>query len=381
MPKVSAIIVGGGMSTRMDGRDKLFLELGGKTVLERSVAAFDASVFIDEIVVVAAPKRIPEVSQLLAQYGKVTAIVPGGDSRSASTRNGVQACSPDAAFYAIHDAARPFVSGALIESVVSAAIAYGAAAPALQLSDTVKERDNEGFSVRTPDRRLLAAVATPQVFAASLYREAMENFDGDTYDDCELIEHMSGRVKLVEGERDNIKITTPADVRTARQLVGESDVRIGQGYDVHRLVDNRRLVLGGVEIDYERGLLGHSDADVLTHAIIDALLGAAALGDIGAQFPDSEEKYKDISSLELLRRTEALLAETGYAVGNIDATVICQQPKLSPYIDQMRANLAQTIGIPAGRVSVKATTEEGLGFTGNGDGIAAQAIAMLIVKR
>ena len=376
-PKVSAVIVGGGTSSRMDGIDKLFLELDGVTVLERSVAAFETSEYIDEITVVVAREQVSKTERLLARHDKIKGVVEGGDSRSASARNGVLACAADAAFYAIHDAARPFVSGALIERVVSAAVAYGAAVPALPVNDTVKERNEDKFMINTPDRKRLVTVATPQVFAAVMYREAMNTSDGDVYDDSQLVERMGNRVKLVEGERDNIKLTTPFDIRLARQLAGESEIRIGQGYDVHRLTEGRRLVLGGVNIDYERGLLGHSDADVLTHAMMDALLGAASLGDIGLQFPDSDEKYKEISSLELLRRVAALVTEAGYRVGNMDATVVCQRPKLRPYISQMRKNLAGAIGISEHRVSVKATTEEGLGFTGDGGGIAAQAIALL----
>lgn len=378
MLKISAVIVGGGSSSRMDGIDKLFLKIGGMTVLERSVAAFEASGYIDEIIVVTAQEQIPAVEQLLARYKKIKAVVAGGARRSDSAKNGVLACAADTDFYAIHDAARPFVSNSLIEKVVTAAIQCGAAVPALPLSDTVKEKDEDGFAINTPDRRHLAAVATPQVFAAALYREAINAFDGDFYDDSQLIERMGGRVKLVEGERDNIKLTTPFDIRLARQLAGESEVRIGQGYDVHRLAAGRRLVLGGIDIDYKDGLLGHSDADVLTHAIIDALLGAAALGDIGTHFPDSDEQYKDISSLELLRRTGTLIAQAGYAAGNIDATIVCQQPKLQPYIDSMRHKLARAIGTPENKINIKATTEEGLGFTGDGSGIAAQAVALLI---
>jgi 2-C-methyl-D-erythritol 2,4-cyclodiphosphate synthase len=154
------------------------------------------------------------------------------------------------------------------------------------------------------------------------------------------------------------------------------DFRVGQGYDVHRLVPGRRLILGGAEIPYERGLLGHSDADVLTHAVMDALLGAAGLRDIGYHFPDTDESFRGISSMELLRRVAALLADAGYAVGNVDATIVAQKPKLSPFIDEMRGNIAAALGIERGRVNVKATTEEGLGFTGSGEGIAAMAIAV-----
>lgn len=200
-------------------------------------------------------------------------------------------------------------------------------------------------------------------------------------DDCQLIEAAGGRVRLTLGDYKNIKLTTPEDRVTARAYLGEQKeektMRIGSGYDVHRLVEGRKLILGGVDVPYERGLLGHSDADVLAHAITDALLGAAALGDIGKLFPDNDPQYEGADSLALLGRVCALLGEKGYSIGNIDATVIAQRPKLAPHIPQMRENLAKACGIALPQVSVKATTEEGLGFTGSGDGIAASAVCLL----
>ena len=184
---------------------------------------------------------------------------------------------------------------------------------------------------------------------------------------------------MTPGDYRNLKLTTPEDRLAARAYLGKGQktVRIGSGYDVHKLVEDRKLILGGVEIPFEKGLLGHSDADVLAHAIADALLGAAALGDIGKLFPDNDPKYEGADSLVLLEQVCVLLREKGYAIGNVDATVIAQKPKLAPWIPQMRENLAKACGIPGSAVSVKATTEEGLGFTGSGEGIAATAVCLL----
>ncbi len=376
MPKVSAIIVAAGASNRMGGQDKLGLRIGSKTVLERSVAALANNADISDVVVVTAADRIEQVRALCAPFAKLRAVVPGGATRVESTRAGVAACAPDTDYYAIHDGARPFVSDALISRVISAAVIYGAAAPGVRVIDTIKRVDEDDTVIGTPDRAALVAVATPQVFEAVLYRAALKNA-GDAFDDCQLLERVGRKVQIVEGERDNIKITEPGDVARARFIAGESEMRIGHGYDVHRLVEGRPLILGGVEIPYAKGLLGHSDADVLAHAVTDALFGAAALGDIGSHFPDTDDAYKGADSIALLRRAVEIITAQGYAIGNIDATILCQAPKLRSHIDGMRDSIARACGIETDKVSVKATTEEGLGFTGDGSGIAVHAVALL----
>ena len=213
-----------------------------------------------------------------------------------------------------------------------------------------------------------------------LYAVRKAQSAGRTYtDDCQLIEAAGGRVRFSPGDYRNIKLTTPEDRLAARAYLGkgERSMRVGYGYDVHKLVEGRKLILGGVEVPYERGLLGHSDADVLAHAISDALLGAAALGDIGKLFPDNDPAYEGADSLVLLEQVCALLREKGYSIGSIDATVIAQRPKLAPFILSMRENLAKACGVEVSRVSVKATTAEGLGFTGTGQGMAASAVCLL----
>jgi len=376
MPKVSAVIVAGGSSERMGGADKLFLEFGGKAVVERSIAAFQNNALVAEIVVASAAANIEKIQQICAPYDKLKAVVSGGADRNASVQNAIKACSPDAEYYAIHDAARPFVSDELISNTIRAAFDYGAAAPCLPLSDTVKVIDGHSTIVSTPDRSSLVSVATPQVFEAMLYRSAAKGQSG-TYDDCQLLETVGRKIKVVEGEASNIKITTPADIKRAQAMFEKYIMRIGHGYDVHRLVEGRALVLGGVDIEHDTGLLGHSDADVLSHAVIDALLGAAALGDIGALFPDSDAKYKDICSLELVKEVAREISKRGLEICNVDVTVVCEAPKLRPHIDAMRQNLAQALEIVIDAINIKATTEEGLGFTGTKHGIAAHAVALV----
>ena len=275
----------------------------------------------------------------------------------------------------------------VIARTLESAKKYGSGVAAVPLKDTVKRVNEGGVVVDTPPRDALRAVQTPQTFEAELIRRAHAAYAlGErATDDAALAERMGVKVRLTEGDVENIKLTTPEDMLLARQVIlrreGQKEekpmVRIGHGYDVHRLTEDRKLILCGVEIPYTLGLLGHSDADVALHALMDALLGAAALGDIGKLFPDSDAAYKGISSIELLKRVKARLAEAGFETVNLDATILAQAPKLAPYRDEMRGNIACALDIPASRVSVKATTEEGLGFTGSGEGIAAHAVALL----
>lgn len=369
---VTAILVAAGSSRRM-GFDKLSHRLpGGLTVLQTSLWAFENHPRVTELVLVAGA-NLETCRQLAAACSKPCTAVPGGATRAESVRAGLAAAGGD--IVAIHDAARPFVSESVITAAIEAAEHNGAAAPAVPVKDTVKVAGQDGRVQSTPDRDTLFAVQTPQCFRRDLYRQALAAVSGDranlVTDDCSLFELAGLPVVLTPGDYANLKITTKEDLK------GENTMRIGHGYDVHRLVEGRRLILGGVDIPYEKGLLGHSDADVLLHAISDALLGAATLGDIGKHFPDTDPRYKGADSLRLLQEVGRLIGEAGYTVGNIDATVLCQAPKLAPHIQTMRTNIAGALGVDADRVSVKATTEEHLGFTGQGQGIAAHAVALL----
>ena len=371
VPDTTAILVAAGASRRM-GFDKLGYRLpDGRTVLETSCAALAAHPAVRQVVLVAGANR-PECERIAAACPKSCCVVDGGETRADSVRNGLAVA--EGALVAIHDAARPFVSRAVITAALEAAARTGAAAPAVPVKDTIKVAQG-GRVVSTPDRAMLYAVQTPQCFSREKYRQALACVTGEqarqVTDDCSLFELAGMPVELTAGDYGNYKITTPDDLKK------EKTMRIGHGYDVHRLVEGRKLILGGVEIPYEKGLLGHSDADVLLHAVMDAVLGAAALGDIGRHFPDTDPAYRGADSLALARAVAALIREHGYAVGNIDATILCQKPKLAPYIEEMRRNIAAAFGVAADAVSVKATTEEHLGFTGEGLGIAAHAVALL----
>ena len=372
LPSVTAIIVAAGASRRM-GFDKLSYRLpDGRTVLETSCALFAAHPAVDELVLVAGGNR-PQCEAIAAACPKPCTVVQGGATRADSVRSGLAAAKGQ--LVAIHDAARPFASAEIITAALQAAAESGAAAPAVPVKNTIKIADQDGKVVATPDRAMLYAVQTPQCFDRALYLQALEAVSGEkaslVTDDCSLFELAGLPVTLTAGDYANLKITTKEDLQK------EKTMRIGHGYDVHRLVEDRKLILGGVEVPYEKGLLGHSDADVLLHAVMDAVLGAAALGDIGQHFPDTDPAYKGADSLALTREVAKIIAAHGYKVGNIDATILCQRPKLAPHIPAMRQNIADAFGLPLDAVSVKATTEEHLGFTGEGLGIAAHAVALI----
>ena len=381
---ISAVLVAAGSSTRM-GFDKLSFDLGGETVLHRSIRAFDQCPQIGEIVLVAGKNRA-FVEQQAVGCTKPVQIVAGGATRAESAKNGVLAAHGE--LVAVHDAARPFVSPAVIAAVLEAAARCGAAAPAVPVKDTIKQAvPGDGKTVpeaclvrSTPDRSTLYAVQTPQCFDRTQYLAALQELDAEKVrlvtDDCSLFELTGRSVQLTQGDYANLKITTREDLPRPQQKEGEL-MRIGHGYDVHRLVEGRKLILGGVEIPYEKGLLGHSDADVLAHAVMDAVLGAAALGDIGKHFPDTDPEYAGADSLMLARHVARIVRENGWKVENIDSTILCQKPKLAPYIPAMREKLAEAFGMPLDAVSVKATTEEHLGFTGEGLGIAVHAVALI----
>lgn len=367
-----AVLACGGRSLRM-GENKLLIDLCGKTVLRRSAEALCGCPDIVKIIV-AAPLELWQTYQNeLAGLPVPVEFVPAGETRAQSVRNAVELANGD--LILIHDGARPLVSTAEICLSVDDASRFGSSIVCTPVKDTIRYCD--GDSSYSPPRDRLYTVRTPQTFSLELYRYALEHSDGDFTDDAQLLDAIGVLPHITVGSYRNIKLTTPEDISLAREYLGGNRMRIGHGYDVHRLVDGRALILGGVKIDYEKGLLGHSDADVLVHAVMDSLLGAAALGDIGKLFPDSDPKYKGADSIRLLKEVCTRVASEGYTISNIDATVIAQAPKLSPYILKMRENIAAAAGTDIKNISVKATTEEGLGFSGSGEGIAAHAVAAI----
>ena len=376
------MVAAAGGSTRM-GQPKQHILLGHRPVLIHTLLALQSADAVDEILLIARPEDIDTfmVQAKEAGVSKLRTAVAGGATRQQSVANGLAALPDEATLVGVHDGARPLIDPDTVAAVIEAAAQCGGAAVAVPVKDTLKRTDADGIIIDTPDRANLWRVQTPQVFDRAALCAAMEAAmaEGKDYtDDCQLMEAAGHKVKLVKGLDTNLKLTTPEDIALAKALMKESkDMRIGHGYDVHKLVEGRDLILGGVKIAYEKGLLGHSDADVLTHAVMDALLGAAALGDIGKLFPDNDPAYKGADSIMLLRHVAKRVGEEGYTIGNIDATILCQRPKLAPHIPQMRQIIADACGIDVTCVSVKATTEEGLGFTGSGEGIAVHCVCLL----
>ncbi len=371
--KISAIIAAAGSSTRM-GFNKLFAKIGADDVISLSIRKLSLNSQISNIVIVTKPELSEQIDTICKKEcgEKPYRIVFGADTRQESVFNGIRVCDEDTDLFVIHDGARPFVTDEEINAVICDANTFGAATLAVPVKDTVKVTDDTGVIVGTPNRSSLYLAQTPQVFKSDIYKKAMNNCQNLYTDDCALVESIGQKVKITVGKYSNIKITTIEDLRPL-----EAVMRIGHGYDVHRLVENRKLILGGVLIPYEKGLLGHSDADVLVHSIMDAILGALALGDIGKLFPDNDPSFKDIDSMVLLKKVYEKMCEKGYSVSNIDCTIVAQAPKLLPYIQEMRNNVAKVLCCDIDVVNIKATTEEKLGFTGSGEGISVHAVALI----
>lgn len=374
--KIAVIIASGGRGSRMGNSvPKQYLKIGGESVILRTLRVFQNMEEIDSILI-AADSSYQEYCRELAETNgitKVDAVVSGGVQRQDSVHNALREAEyldPGTAYVLVHDAARPFVTETVVRDVIRGAFDRGAAVPCVAVKDSLRE--TEGGRSRCVDRSRFFAVQTPQGFRRKLLDEAYEKACKDGFsgtDDASLVERLGYHIEIVHGDYDNIKITTKEDL--------PMENRIGTGFDVHRLVEGRKLILGGVEIPYEKGLDGHSDADVLIHALMDAMLGAAAMGDIGKHFPDTDDEYKGISSMKLLEKVNNILAENMYSIGNADITVIAQKPKLSPYTEKMRENIADVLGIGRDLINIKATTTEKLGFTGRGEGIAAEAVCSI----
>jgi 2-C-methyl-D-erythritol 4-phosphate cytidylyltransferase/2-C-methyl-D-erythritol 2,4-cyclodiphosphate synthase len=377
---VSAIIAAGGRGLRFGGgAPKQLLTLGGRPILARSVEAFVACDVISEIVVALPADLAAAPPSYLQHRGKPVTIVSGGDERRASVANAFARVSDRAEMVVIHDAARPLVSDDLIRRTVSAASEAGAAIAAIRAHDTVKQTDASGAITATLPREHIYLAQTPQAFRVPVLRDALR-LDGEATDEAMLVERAGHTVRVVDGDPRNLKITTPDDLMMAEYLSGAAQapaLRIGNGYDLHRLVAGRPLILGGVRIPFEKGLEAHSDGDVICHAITDAVLGAAGAGDIGRHFPDTDPAWQNADSIELLRRAAAIVRAAGYAIVNVDVVVIAQKPKLAPHVDAIRANLAGALGCDASQVSVKGKTNEGLDSMGTGESIAVHAVSLL----
>jgi len=417
---VTAIIAAGGRGQRFGGQQlKQLLEVGGRPILERSVNAFLSHPAVHEIVVALPASLVEHPPDYLRQTAKPVHLVGGGVRRQDSVANAFRAASLSSDVIVIHDAARPFASADLITRTIAAAAESGAALAAVASRDTVKRASGPAEAghyrtvAETLARETIFLAQTPQAFRRDVLQAALAlgERDGlDATDEAALAERAGHRVQLVDGEASNIKITTPGDLAIAEAIAAQlrnedrglrkdespddqqsairnphsalptRTGRAGIGYDLHRLVEGRPLILGGIAIPAARGALGHSDADVVCHAVTDAILGAACLGDIGRHFPDSDPRWKGASSLDLLSRAVALVAAEGLEVGNVDVTVVLESPKIKDHVDAMRAAVARAIGIDAARVSIKGKTNEGVDAVGRGEAIAAHAVALIRIR-
>lgn len=358
-----AIIAAAGKGKRFRGRiPKQYIKIEGKPIIYYTLSVFDSSPDIDGIIL---------VSDRDEDYGfkKVLCVVKGGGTRAHSVYNGLQAVPKDTQIVVIHDGVRPFVKHKLIKDVITAAGRYGAAICAVPCKNTIKEVTKSGFVKKTLVRDNLIEVQTPQAFRYSLLMRNYNRFD--ITDDSSLLK----KVKVIPGDYSNIKVTTREDLAYIRGVISSRiGLRLGIGYDIHRMVKDRRLVLGGVNIPGRYGLIGHSDADVLLHAITDALLGAVGERDIGWHFPNTDKRYKGIPSSFFLLKAKEILQRRGYKIENVDSIIIAQEPKLQPYYNDMVKNISGWLGAP---ITVKFTTPEKLGPLGHKKAIAGIAIVAI----
>ena len=371
---IAVIITAAGRGTRMGGAPKQWRNLDGRSVLARSIDAFAG---IGRIVVTVNPE---DMAHAVAALGGTVTLVAGGDSRSDSVRAGLGVLEGSGITHVlIHDGARPLVSGDVITGVVNALEGGAvAAAPALPVSDALW-RGEDGRVTGMQSREGLFRAQTPQGFRLDAILAAHRAFPEGAADDVELARRAGHEVVITEGAEDNLKLTYGPDFDRARRILGTAmDIRLGNGFDVHAFEDGDHVTLCGVRVPHDRGLKGHSDADVGMHALTDAIYGALAEGDIGRHFPPSDPQWKGADSAIFLRHAADLARSRGFDFGNVDVTLICEAPKIGPHAAAMQDRLAQIMGIEAGRVSVKATTSERLGFTGRGEGIAALATATLM---
>lgn len=378
----AALLMAAGSGTRFGAAEpKQYLPLLGRPVLRHAAEALLAEGGVAVLQPVCAAGEEARVAGMLAGLPALPPVA-GGATRQASVRAGLEALAlrnPPPVAVLVHDAARPVVPGGTIPALLAALQSAAAAIPAQPVADTLKRAGN-GLVMETIPRAGLFRAQTPQAFHFAALLAAHRAATGEATDDAQLMELAGAAVRLVPGSETNVKITFPEDLdRVAAQLSRSLLPRVGTGFDVHRIEPGRKMVLCGVVVPCEFGLEGHSDADVGIHALCDAIYGALAEGDIGRWFPPSEMQWKDADSARFLRHAAGRVAERGGVLANVDVTLLCERPKIGPHREAMQARLAELLGIEPGRVGIKATTTERLGFTGRGEGIAAQAVAMVLL--
>lgn len=393
-----SVIVAAGKGERF-GSYKPLLKIEDKYMLEYSVETISKNNKIEGIVVVCLSNYIQTIRELLKKYNLVKYVVPGGTLRQDSVRKGILKVPEDVEFVMIHDAARPFVSDDIVERSINAALENGSCVVCVGVNDTVKRVEN-GFIKETLDRKSIFLAQTPQIFKRKDLLDAFENAVAKRHiftDESSLMEFQGASPFMILGDASNIKVTYPEDLllvdKTVSNLepihikedliedkivIKELNYFVGIGEDIHPFDKERPLYLGGVLIPFDKGLRGHSDADVLLHALIDALLGASGMDDIGVLFPDTDPKYQGISSLTLLHNVSALILDKGFKIKNIDMIVFAESPKISSYKDEIISTISNTLNIDKRIVNLKGKTSEGLGFVGREEGIWAKAVVLLI---
>lgn len=391
-PPVAAVIVAAGRGARMGAvQPKQYLRLGQRSVLSRTLSQFLDSPAIDRVLTVIHPEDGAIFAEVMAQTPNprhtATTSCHGGANRQDSVAHGLKALAetgfPADGIVLIHDAARPFVPEAMIAHAIVAAKQHGAAIPVLPLADTIARVEADGALAGNPDRASLRAVQTPQAFRFELIRAAHEKAAragrSDFTDDAGIAKFAGASVATFEGDAAAFKLTTPSDMKRARIMAGAelTDIRSATGYDVHAFGPGDHIMLGGVAIAHDKGVIGHSDADVLLHALTDALLGCIADGDIGMHFPPSDMRWKGMASRVFLAEAVRRVHAQGGEVRHLDGTIVSESPRIGPHRDRIRATIAEIAGIDIGRVGLKATTSERLGFTGRREGIAALATATI----
>jgi 2-C-methyl-D-erythritol 4-phosphate cytidylyltransferase/2-C-methyl-D-erythritol 2,4-cyclodiphosphate synthase len=380
--KIVAIILIAGRGKRFSKKIlKQYTLINNKPLVYYSLLQFSKLKEISEIILVCPQKDKNFVKNAIINkfnFAKVKKIIAGGKKRADSVYFGLKACSKNTKIVLIHDGARPVISEKLIKETIVAAKKYHSAIPVIPVDSTVKKIADQ--QIKTVDRNNLFLAQTPQTFnfklLFSLFEKAKKlklNFT----DEATLLEYFGIKPKTVSGETKNLKLTTKKDLELIKALLNPKDLRIGQGFDIHKLVPKRKLFIGGLHIQAEQGALGHSDADVLVHAIIDAILGACGLNDIGSLFPDTDKKYKNIRSTILLKQVANKLETSNFQLTNIDSTIYLQQPKLRPYIEKIRKNLAEILKLDKNNLNIKAKTFEKLSIIGEEKAIAAEAVALV----
>ena len=383
--RVHVVLAAGGAGSRMGaGQNKIFLEAGGKSILLRSMQLFEG--IIDRMVIVCRPEDEQQIRRIVSMSGVSyqVSLARGGESRQHSVLNGLKSLGADPDdIVLVHDAARCLTPVNVILDILESCRSKGSGVAAVPAVNTMKYADSDMYVLHTADRSDLYEIQTPQGFRFAQLYDSYIKAEKDGFvatDDASVAEHAGVRVLLVRGSKKNIKVTEKEDLVMINALLQQDtpSFRIGMGYDVHRLTEGRKLILCGIEIPHTLGLLGHSDADVALHALMDAMFGAAALGDIGRHFPDTSDEYKGISSVLLLKEAIRKVRKAGYEFVNADITIAAQKPRISPYIPEMVRKVSETLSCDTSQVNIKATTTERLGFEGREEGISAQAVCSLL---